>query len=131
MTVLLPSHFGLNVQWSALRRNIDRTARFYLIFIKSPAGNLLAEETVPGSTTTKDITGLRPSTRYRIVVYGIDETGQAYKTRESLASTTDGKLTHFRKYLTHPFLILKGVGFHILLLSVAICYCHSFKSYKV
>ena len=97
MTVLMPSHFGLSVQWSALRTNIDRTARFYLIFIKSPAGNLLAEETVPGSTTTKDITGLRPSTRYRIVVYGIDETGQAYKTRESPASTTDGKLAHFRK----------------------------------
>ena len=33
--------------------------------------------------------------------------------------------------LTQPFLILKGVGFYILLLSVAIRYCHSFKSYKV
>ena len=29
---------------------------------------------------------------YRVGVYGIDETGQAYKTSESLASTTDGKL---------------------------------------
>ena len=97
MTVLMSSHFGFSVQWSALRTNIDRTARFYLIFVKSPAGNLLAEETVPGSTTTKDITGLRPSTRYRIGVYGIDETGQAYKTSESLASTTEGRLTHFGK----------------------------------
>ena len=97
MTVLMSSHFGLSVQWSALRTNIDRTARFYLILIKSPAGNLLAEEAVPGSTTTKVITGLRPSTRYRIGVYGIDETGQAYKTSESLASTNDGKLTHFEK----------------------------------
>ena len=97
MTVLMSSPFGLSVQWSALLTNIDRTAKFYLIFIKSPEGNLLAEETVPGSTTTKDITGLRPSTRYRIGVYGIDETGQAYKTRESLTSTTDGKLTYFRK----------------------------------
>ena len=33
--------------------------------------------------------------------------------------------------LTQPFLILKGVGFYILLLSVTIRYCHSFKSYKV
>ena len=97
MTVLMSSHFGLSVQWSALRTNIDRTARFYLILIKSPGGNLLAEETVPGSTTTKVITGLRPSTRYRIGVYGIDETGQAYKTSESLASTTEGRLTHFGK----------------------------------
>ena len=60
MTVLMSSPFGLSVQWSALLTNIDRTAKFYLIFIKSPEGNLLAEETVPGSTTTKDITGLRP-----------------------------------------------------------------------
>ena len=97
MTVLMSSHFGLSVQWSALRTNIDRTARFYLIFVKSPAGNLLAEETVPASTTTKDITSLRPSTRYRIGVYGVDETGQAYKTSESLASTSEGKLPHFGK----------------------------------
>ena len=97
MTVLMSSYFGFNIQWSSLSTNVGRTARFYLILIKSPAGNLLAEETVHGSTTTKVITGLRPSTRYRIGVYGIDETGQAYKTSESLASTNDGKLTHFGK----------------------------------
>ena len=33
--------------------------------------------------------------------------------------------------LTQPFLILKSVGFHILLQNVTIRYCHSFKSYKV
>ena len=92
MTVLMSSYFDFSIQWSSLRTNIDRAALFYLILIKSPAGNLLAVETVPGSATTKDITELRPSTRYRIGVYGIDETGQAYKTSESLASTTYGKL---------------------------------------
>ena len=35
------------------------------------------------------------------------------------------------KLLTQPFLILKSVGFHILLQSITIRYCHSFKSYKV
>ncbi|CAH3182988.1 unnamed protein product [Porites lobata] len=88
VTVLMSSYFGFSIQWSSLRTSVGRTARFYLILINSPAGNLLAVETVPGSATTKDITGLRPSTRYRIGVYGIDETGQAYKTSESLASTT-------------------------------------------
>ena len=91
-TVLMSSYFGFSIQWSSLRTNIDGNARFYLILINSPAGNLLAVETVPGSATTEDITGLRPSTRYRIGVYGIDETGQAYKSSESLASTTYGKL---------------------------------------
>ena len=33
--------------------------------------------------------------------------------------------------LTQPFLKLKSVGFHILLLSVTMHYCHSFKSYKL
>ena len=32
---------------------------------------------------------------------------------------------------TQPFLILKSTGFDILLLSVKICYCYSFKSYEV
>ena len=92
MTVLMSSYFDFSIQWSSLRTNVDQTALFYLVLIKSPAGNLLAVETVPGSVTTKDITGLRPSTRYRIGVYGIDETGQAYKSSENLVSTTHGKL---------------------------------------
>ena len=35
------------------------------------------------------------------------------------------------RLLTQPFLILKSVGFHILLQSVTTRYCHNFKSYKV
>ena len=101
MAVLTSSQFGFSIQLSALHTYIDRTASFYLILIKTPAGNLLAVETFPGSATTADITGLRPSTMYRIGVYGIDETGQAYKTSESLASTTDGKLC-----ILHCFLFL-------------------------
>ena len=92
VTVLMSSYFGFSIQWSSLRTNIDRNARFYLIVINSPEGNLLAVETVPGSATTEDITGLRPSTRYRIGVYGIDETGQAYKSSESVVSTNYGKV---------------------------------------
>ena len=88
----MSSHFGFSIQLSALQTYINRTASFYLILVKTPAGNLLAVETFPGSATTADITGLRPSTKYRIGVFGIDETGQAYKTSESLASTNDGKL---------------------------------------
>ena len=92
MAVLMSSHFGFTIQLSALHTYINRTASFYLILVKTPAENLLAVETFPGSATTADITGLRPSTKYRIRVYGIDETGQAYKTSENLASTNDGKL---------------------------------------
>ena len=92
----MSSQFGFTIQLSALHTYIDRTASFYLIVLKTPAGYVLAVETFPGSATTEDVTGLRPSTMYRFCVYGIDETGQAYKTSESLATTTDGKLyMHF------------------------------------
>ena len=101
VTVLMSSHFGFTIQLSALHTYIDRTASFYLTVLKTPAGYVLAVETFPGSATTEDITGLRPSTMYRFCVYGIDETGQAYKTSESLASTTDGKL-----YILHCFLFM-------------------------
>ena len=101
MTVLMSSHYGFTIQLSALHTYIDRTASFYLIVLKTPAGYVLAVETFPGSATTEDITGLRPSTMYRFCVYGTDETGQAYKTSESLASTTDGKL-----YILHCFLFM-------------------------
>ena len=47
VTVLMSSYFGFSIQWSSLRSNVGRTARFYLILINSPAGNLLAVETVP------------------------------------------------------------------------------------
>ena len=101
MTVLMSSHSGFTIQLSALHTYIDRTASFYLIVLKTAAGYVLAVETFPASATTEDITGLRPSTMYRFCVYGIDETGQAYKTSESLASTTDGKLC-----ILHCFLFL-------------------------
>ena len=41
------------------------------------------------------------------------------------------RIKNTKKLLSQPFLILKSVGFHILLQSTTICYCHSFKSYKV
>ena len=112
MTVLMSSYFGFSIQWSSLRSNVGRTSRFYLIFINSPAGNLLVVDSVPRSTTTKDIAGLRPSTRYGISVYGIDETGQAYKSSERLASTTYGKLhiIHCILFLATCSRLNKGEG---------------------
>ena len=112
MTVLMSSYFGFSIQWSSLRSNVGRTARFYLIFINSPAGNLLVVDSVPRSATTKDIAGLRPSTRYGISVYGIDETGQAYKSSERLASTTYGKLhiIHCILFLATCSRLNKGEG---------------------
>ena len=48
-----------------------------------------------------------------------------------LQTTILGRIKKQNKLLTQPFLILKSFGFHISLQSITICYCHSFKSYKV
>lgn len=83
---------SLNIHWTKLRTKINREARFYLILTKNVEGVLLSIETVPGTTTTLDIKGLTPATKYRIHVYGIDDTGQSYKSLESLTSTRKGML---------------------------------------
>jgi len=90
VTILNAASTSLTLQWTDLRSNINRVARFYIILIKSIQGLLLSTETVSGGTSTVTIRGLRPSTQYRIDVYGIDDDGQAYKSEENLTSTANG-----------------------------------------
>lgn len=47
-------------------------------------------ETVPGSDTSADVKGLKPSTKYRLVVFGVDNTGQPYKSVETVVTTSKG-----------------------------------------
>jgi len=89
VTIVNPLSISFTLQWSSLRRNINRFATFYIVLIKSSTGDLLAVEIVTGNSSTITIKGLRPSTQYRAGVYGIDDVGQAYKGVESLTSTTN------------------------------------------
>ena len=93
MTVLKSASTGFTIQWTELRANINRVATFYAILIKSTEKIILAVETVRGTARTVDIRGLKPSSKYRVSVYGVDDTGQPYKSLESLASTAEGKDT--------------------------------------
>ena len=61
-----------------------------MIEVKSIEGVLLNMETVPGSNTSADVKGLKPSTKYRLVVFGVDNTGQPYKSVETVVSTNKG-----------------------------------------
>ena len=89
LTVLNPFGTGFTLQWTQLPANINRVARFYIILVKSTQGSILDVETLPESILTLTINGRRPSTKYRVVVYGVDDEGQLYKSEESLASTTE------------------------------------------
>ena len=78
------------LQWSGLDANVNRRAGFYLIEVKSAERVLLAVETVPGNTSSTDIKGLSPSSTYRVVIFGVDEIGQPYKSLESVVTTKAG-----------------------------------------
>ena len=93
MTVLNSGSTGFTIQWTKLHSNINRVAAFYVILIKSTEETILSVEVVQGTATTVDVRGLKPSSKYRVSVYGVDATGQPYKSLESLTSTTDGKNT--------------------------------------
>jgi len=80
------------LQWTGLNANGNR-AGFYLIEVKSAEHILLAVETVPGNTSSTDIKGLSPSSTYLVVVFGVDESGQPYKSLESVVTTKSGMNT--------------------------------------
>ena len=50
--------------------------------------------TVPGNTTTSVIKRLKPSTKYRVVVFGVDKNGTPYK----LSSTVNNNYLSPKKY---------------------------------
>ena len=88
VTVLNPFGTGFTLQWTQLPANINRVARFYIILVKTIQGSILNVETVPESISILTINGQRPSTKYRVVVYGVDDAGELYKSEERFASTT-------------------------------------------
>ncbi|KAL9953497.1 hypothetical protein ACROYT_G040920 [Oculina patagonica] len=87
VTILNADSTSLTLQWTSLDANVNHGANFYIIEVKSMEGILLAMETVPGNTTSTDIKGLRPTTKYRLVVFGVDDSGQPYKSLESVVTT--------------------------------------------
>lgn len=91
VTVFNLSSTSLNVQWTKLDRVVNRLAKFYIVEIKSFQGTILTVETVPGVATSTVIKGLGPSTKYRVVVFGVDSIGQPYRSLETTITTTTGR----------------------------------------
>jgi len=90
VTILNRESTSLTLHWTDLRSKINRDAEFYIILVKNTQGLLLYTETISGGTSTATIEELRPSTQYRVGVYGVDDDGQAYKSVENLTSTANG-----------------------------------------
>ncbi len=90
VTILQTDSTSFTLQWTSLDANVNHSAKFYIIEVKSNHGILLAMETVPGNSTFTDFKRLRPSTKYHVAVYGVDETGQPYKSLDSHVTTNEG-----------------------------------------
>ena len=90
LTILNADSTSLILQWTGLDATVNHRAEFYLIEVKSAEHILLAVETVPGNISSTDIKGLNPSSTYRVVIFGVDEMGQPYKSLESVVTTKKG-----------------------------------------
>ena len=90
VTIIRTDPTGIALEWTRLEENVNRSAQFYIIEVKSVQGMLLVMETVPGKAASTDVKRLRPSTKYRVVIFGVDETGQPYKSLESVVTTNNG-----------------------------------------
>ncbi|PFX28263.1 Transmembrane protease serine 5 [Stylophora pistillata] len=88
ISVSNPDSSGATLQWTSLDANVNHQANFYIIEVKSLDGFPLDVHTVPGNTTTSVIKRLKPSTKYRVVVYGVDTKGQPYMSSHSFLTTS-------------------------------------------
>ena len=59
----------------------------------------MAHKIVNGREEKTEMTGLLPSSQYRVEVFGIDKRGQPYKTLEVQAKTLTGKNIALRVFL--------------------------------
>ena len=91
VTILNLTSTNSNLQWTKLFTVVNQYAKFYIVEVKSVQGTVLNVLTISGNITSTVIKGLKPSTAYRVGVFGIDSVGQPYKSLESVTITKEGK----------------------------------------
>jgi len=91
VTIFNLASTNFNLQWTKLYSVVNQYAKFYIVEVKCVQGTVRTLETVPGNTTSTVIERLKPSTKYRVGVFGIDSVGQPYKSLESVTTTKEGK----------------------------------------
>ena len=90
VTIFNLTSTSFTLQWSKLNTDDNHDAKFYIVEVKSTQGIILMVDTVPGNTTNTVMKGLRPSTKYRVSVFGVDGIGQPYRSLESVTTTYKG-----------------------------------------
>ena len=91
VTIFNLTSTNFNLQWTKLYTVVNQYAKFYIIEVKIVQGTVLNLETVPGNITSMVVKGLKPTSKYRVGVFGIDSVGQPYKSSETVTTTKEGK----------------------------------------
>ena len=91
VTIFTLTSTDFNLRWTKLFTVVNKYAKFYIVEVKSVQETVLTLETVPGNTTSTVIKGLKPSSKYRVGVFGIDSVGQPYKSLEINTTTLEGR----------------------------------------
>ena len=84
---------SISIQWTNLTSLVNRQARNYIVFLNRGNDRALANKVTDGNQLTTELTGLSHSTNYTVVVIGVDELGQPYRSMAVNATTQESKKT--------------------------------------
>ena len=87
---------SIQFSWQNLEILVGQQISHYFIVVKNSFGSSVNEYIVPGNTTSHVLSGLPPSTEYRLCITGVNFRGNAYNT-ERTAWTDEGgmcKIVH-------------------------------------
>ena len=88
------SSSSVSIQWTNLTSLVNRQARNYMIFLNKDNESALANKITYGNQLTTELTGLSHSTNYTVMVIGVDELGQPYRSMVVNVTTQESK-EHF------------------------------------
>ena len=91
VTVANTTSSSISVQWTNLTSLVNRQARNFIVLLNSNNGSALANKVTHGNQLTTEIIGLEHSTNYTVILVGVDEQGQPYKSLAVNATTEESK----------------------------------------
>ena len=91
VTVANATSSSISIQWTNLTSLVSRQARNYIVFLNRDNESALASKITYGNQLTTEITGLSHSTNYTVLVIGVDELGQPYRSMVVNATTQESK----------------------------------------
>ena len=102
LTISNETSWSFSVEWTNLSAHLDCQVQHFLVLLKSNKNknSNVVYKIVNGREEKTEMTGLLPSSQYRVEVFGIDKTGQPYKTLEVQARTLTGKNIALRVFLS-------------------------------